>query len=278
MDYIRQLTSSANLKANSSRGESPISDIVETAEEAQINIDSAVQAVLHAAEVARHDDADDTDVDAMETKDTTSSHVGGATQVDVQPVRFEQDPTPACDAGQAGLTEEQAAQALRSLYDAAEQHDGQVETQASPTGQIRFADQASPAGNVRTADAMDESMPLSNQPEPVDVKPNQHEATQEPTIGLNIRDANGYSTIFRCKPSSKSPSPSLPLTAGTDSYRGWIVAKLSKVFKVFAKRYQTELSKIRFISSDGRLLPKCNPNLTVQSKSASNPTLPRSMY
>ncbi len=49
-----------------------------------------------------------------------------------------------------------------------------------------------------------------------------------------------------------------------------MVAKLSKVFKVFAKRYQTDLSKIRFISSDGRLLPKCNPNLTVQSKSASD--------
>jgi hypothetical protein len=52
---------------------------------------------------------------------------------------------------------------------------------------------------------MDESMPLFNPPEPVDVKPAQLHSSDEPSIALNIRDANGYSTIFRCKPSSKSP-------------------------------------------------------------------------
>lgn len=209
MDYIRQLTGGAKLKPDSSRGESPISDIVETAEEAQFNIDSAIQAVLHAAEVARHDVGDDTDVDAMETKDTMPSHVGDAIQVDAQQVRIEQDQTQACDAVQRSMTEEQAAQALHALYDAT-QHDAQVETQPSPAGQIRFADQALPTGNVRTAEALDESMPLLNPPEPVDVKLAQLHASDEPSIALNIRDANGYSTIFRCKPSSKSP-PHLPI-------------------------------------------------------------------
>ncbi|SPO32739.1 uncharacterized protein UTRI_05759_B [Ustilago trichophora] len=64
-----------------------------------------------------------------------------------------------------------------------------------------------------------------------------------PHITLSLRDANGYDTCFRCRPTTK----------------------LSKIFKAYADRYQASVGNIRFISQHGNLLPEDDSFATVQN-------------
>ncbi|KAJ1018077.1 hypothetical protein NDA16_004946 [Ustilago loliicola] len=62
-------------------------------------------------------------------------------------------------------------------------------------------------------------------------------------LTVTFRDANGYATNFRCKPTTK----------------------IQKLLQVFCSRYEAPSSNLRFITSEGRLLPKTDPWATVQN-------------